>query len=154
MLKYVGLLLKEVYQLKTQTTSVNKIISVHTYTHPVRQSLLFLCITMVVNTLRAHSCTLLIIQPESFKLSLQPYLYVYIMFAKFCPDIFTLKYVELLLNEVYSLRTQTLSVKGKIIPVHAYTHPVRLTIVTFLHITMEVNALRTHSHTSLINQPD
>ena len=62
---------------------------------------------MVVNALRTHSRTSLNIQPEHFKLSLQSYLYVYIMFCldiftlKFCLDILMLKYVELLANVVY-----------------------------------------------------
>ena len=60
------------------------------YTHPVQQ---YLVITMVGSTLRTHSHTSLIIQPECAKLSLQSYLYVYITFAEFGPDIFTLKHV-------------------------------------------------------------
>ena len=55
-----------------------------------------LCITMVVSILRTNSHTSFFIQPEKFKLSLQHYLYVYIMFTEQA-----LKYVELLLNKVY-----------------------------------------------------
>ena len=54
---------------------------------------------MAVYTLRTHSPTSLIIQPESFKLTLQTYQYVYKMHIKFY--ILTLKYVKIQLNEVY-----------------------------------------------------
>ena len=56
---------------------------------------------MVLNVLRTHSPTSFIIQPGSMKLFLQPYLHVQIMFTKFCLDIFELKYLGLLLIEVY-----------------------------------------------------
>ena len=45
---------------------------------------------MVLNVLRTHSHTSFIIQPGSLKLSLQTYLYAYIMC---CLDIFELKYL-------------------------------------------------------------
>ena len=56
---------------------------------------------MEVNTLKTHSHTSLINQPDWLKRSLPPYLCVHIMFTKICPEIFMLKYIGLLLNEVY-----------------------------------------------------